>query len=67
MVCNPGKRSFMLLGVDDSLQTNMVYDDQIIEKAMQEKVFGVTLDNKLNFTTHLLNITKNASKLNALT
>ena len=29
---------------------------------------GVTLDNKLNFATHLLNITKNANKkFNALT
>ena len=33
-----------------------------------EKVFGVTLDNKLNFATHLLNISKNANKkFNALT
>ena len=33
-----------------------------------EKVFGVTLDNKLNFATHLLNIYKNANKkFNALT
>ena len=34
----------------------------------QEKVLGVTIDNKLNFKTHLLNITKNANiKFNALT
>ena len=67
MVCNPEKRSFMLLGVDDPLQTNLVCGDQILEKAMQEKVLGVTLDNKLNFATRLLNITKNANKFNALT
>ena len=31
-------------------------------------MLGVTLDNKLNFATHLLNITKNANKkFNALT
>ena len=37
-------------------------------KTQQEKVLGVTLDNKLNFATNLLNITKNADKkLNALT
>ena len=68
----------MLLGVDDPLQTNLVCGDQILEKTTQEKLLGVTLDNKLNSTinsnstqlnstTHLLNITKNASKFNALT
>ena len=57
----------MLLGVDDPLQINLVCGDQILEKTMQEKVLGVTLDNKLNFATHLLNITKNANKFNALT
>ena len=67
MVCNPEKRSFMLLGVDDPLQTSLVCGDQILEKTIQEKVFRVTLDNKLNFATHLLNITKNANKFNALT
>ena len=43
MVFDPEQFLFMLLGVDYSLQTNLV---------------GVTLDNKLNFATHLLNITK---------
>ena len=58
----------MLLGVDDSLQTNLVCGDEILKNTRQEKVLGVTLDNKLTFTTHLLNITKNASKkFNALT
>ena len=42
----------MLFGVDDPLQNNLVCGDQILEKIMQEKVFGVTLDNKLNFVTH---------------
>ena len=64
-VPNPEETSFMLLGVDDPLQTNLVWGDQIFEKTMQEKVLGVTLDNKLNFATHLLNITK--SKFNTLT
>ena len=39
-----------------------------LKKSKQEKVLGVTIDNKLNFATHLLNITKNANiKFNALT
>ena len=32
LVRNPEKRSFMLLGVDDPLQTNLVCGDQILEK-----------------------------------
>ena len=36
--------------------------DEIIKNIKQEKVSGVTLDNKLNFATYLLNITKNANK-----
>ena len=68
MVRNPEKCSFMLLGVDDSLQTNLVCGDEILKSSKQEKVLRVTLDNKLNFATHLLNITKNANKkFNALT
>ena len=67
MVCNSEERSFMLLGVDDPLQTNLVCGDQIFEKTIQKKVLGVTLDYKRNFATHFLNITKNASKFNALT
>ena len=46
----------MFLGVDDSLQTNLVCGDEILKNTRQEKVLGVTLDNKLNFATHLLNI-----------
>ena len=66
MVLNPEKCSFMLLGVDESLQTNLVCGDEILKNKKQEKVLGVTLDNKLNFATHLSNITKNANnKFNA--
>ena len=45
MVLNPDKCSFMLLGVDNELKNSK-----------QEKVLGVTIDNKLNFATHLSNI-----------
>ena len=52
MVFNPEKCSFLLLGVDDSLQTNLLCGDEILKNRKQEKVFGVTLDNKFNFATH---------------
>ena len=63
MVRNPEKRSFIMLGVDDLLQTNLVRGDQILENAIQEKLLGVTLGNKLNLVTHLLNITKSCQQV----
>ena len=66
MVLNPDKCSFMLLGVDDELQTNLVCGNETLKNS--KKGLGVTFDNKLNFETHLSNITKNANiKFNALT
>ena len=68
MVLNPDKCSFMLLGVDDEFQTNLVCGNKTLKNSKQEKVLGVNIDNKLNFATHISNITKNANiKFNALT
>ena len=67
MVLNPDKYSFILLGIDDELQTNLVCGNETLKNSKQEKVLGVTIDNKLNFATHLLNITKNGNiKFNTL-
>ena len=41
---------------------NLVCGDEILESPKQEISLGVTLDNKLNFATHLLNTTKNAAR-----
>ena len=38
MVLNPEKCSFMLLGVDESLQTKLVCGDEILKNTKQEKV-----------------------------
>ena len=47
---------------------NLVCGDEIFKNTKQEKVLGLTLNNKLNFATHLLSIAKNANKnFNALT
>ena len=67
-VLNPDKCSFMLLGVDDELQTNLVCGYETLKNRKQEKLLGVTIDNKPDFATYLSNITKNADiKFNALT
>ena len=47
----------MLLDVDHELQTNLVCGNETLKNKKKEKVPGVTIDNKLNFATHLLNIT----------
>ena len=68
MVLDPDKCSFMLFGVNDELQTSLVCGNETLKNSKQEKVLGVTIENKLNFATHLLNITKNANiKFDALT
>ena len=48
-----------ILGVNDSLQNNLVCSYEILKNIKQKKVLRVTLDNILNSATHLLNITKN--------
>ena len=60
MVLNHDKCSSMLLGVDNVLQTNLVCGNETLKNSKQEKVLGVTIDNTLNFATHLSNITKNS-------
>ena len=58
----------MLLGVDGKLQTNQMCGNETLKNSKEEKVLGFTINNKLNFATHLSNITKNANiKFNVLT
>ena len=64
---NPDKCSFMLLDDDDPLQTSLVCGDEILRSTKQEIVLGATLDNKLNFASHLLSIANANKKINALT
>ena len=68
MVLNPDKCFFKILGVNDEFQTNLVCGNETLKNSSQEKVLGFTNDSKLNFATHLSNITKNANiKFNAIT
>ena len=67
MDLNPDKCSFMLLGVDDELQTNLVCGNETLKNSKQEKALRVSITNKLNSETHLSNISKNTNiKFNAL-
>ena len=56
----------MTLGLTNSLP-DFSYKDVIIKNTTQERVLGITIDNKLNFKAHLKNICKVANqKLHAL-
>ena len=68
MVLNPDKCSFMLFGVEDEPQTDLVSKKVTTRNSKEEKVLGITYDNKLDFSTYLTSITKKANmKLNTLT
>ena len=67
LVLNSDKCLFVLLGIYDKLQTDLVFRKETFKSSKQEQVLDVTIDNKLKFARHLGNITKNAnSKFNGL-
>ena len=61
MVLNSDQCFIMSLGIDDELQSDLVCGSEMLKNSKQEKVLGVTIDKRLNFATHILNITKNAN------
>ena len=66
MIFNPVKCNFLTLGFQDA-QPNFSYDNITIKNVSEEKILGITIDNKLTFKSHLKNICKKANqKLNAL-
>ena len=58
IVLNPDKRSFMLFGVKDELQTDLVSNNVTIKNSKEGKVMGITFDIKLDFSSHLTSNTK---------
>ena len=51
MVLNPDKVSLMLISIND--ESGLVYGNETLRNSKQEKVLGVTIDNKLNFSRQL--------------
>ena len=67
MVLNPGKCHFMLFGVKENEQFDLICNDITLKHSSHENILGVTIDNKLSFDEHIINICKTANKkLNAL-
>ena len=67
MVLNPAKCHFMLFGVKENEQHDLMCNGITLKHSSQEKILGVTIGNKLSFDEHIINICKTASKkLNAV-
>ena len=49
MVLNPGKYHFMLFGIKENEQFDLICNDISLKYSSHEKMFGVTTDNKLSF------------------
>ena len=62
MVLNPGKCQFMLFGVKENEQLDLLCNDITLKQSSYEKMLGVTIDNKLSFNEHIINICKTANK-----
>ena len=59
---NPDKGHFMVIS-DDKQTFDLSYQDNKIKYSLEEKVLGVTIDNKLNFLSHLIKLmTKKANQ-----
>ena len=57
----------VLFDVKENEQFDLIYNDITLKHSSHEKVLGVTIDNKLSFDEHFINICKTANKkLNAL-
>ena len=57
MVLNAGKRHFMNLGSNTENETFLFYSI-LIENSKEQKIIGVTIDNKLNFKSHISELCK---------
>ena len=62
MVLNPGNCHFMLFGVKENEPFDLICNDITLKHSSHEKLLGVTIDNKLSFDEHIINICKTANK-----
>ena len=66
MALNAGKCHFMCLGKDTRNEI-FIFKALVMKKNKEQKILGVTIDNKLTFKSHVKNLCKKASqKIGAL-
>ena len=52
----------MLFNVKENEQYELICNDITLKHSSHEKILGVTIDNKLSFNEHIINICKIANK-----
>ena len=63
-VANPGKFQTMFLGSNiDNSKIKFMIEKKRVKSRRKVKLLGVTIDDKLSFTTHIENLCSTASKL----
>ena len=62
MVLNSGKCHFMLLGVKENEQFNLICNGITLKYSSHEKILGVAIDIKLCFHEHIINLRKAVNK-----
>ena len=61
MVANPVKFQLMFLGNKTSENYSFSLSRQIISKSNEVELLGIIIDNKLNFSSHIKKVCKNAN------
>lgn len=62
----PDKSFFMLFGIKDEVETELVSNKITIKISKEEKLLGITFDNELYFSKHLTTYLTHLIKLNTL-
>ena len=62
MVANPGKFQIMFLGSNiDNTKITFMIENKRVKSRSEVKLLGITIDDKLSFTTHIENLCSAAS------
>ena len=61
MPLNDGKCLSVCLGKDTRNET-FIFKGLVMKNSKEQKILGITIDNKLTFKSHIRNLCKNASQ-----
>ena len=61
MALNAGKSHFIFL-VKDTRNETFIFKGSVMKNSKEQKILGVTIDNKLTFKSHIKNLCKKASQ-----
>ena len=61
LVANPSKFQLMFLGTKDYNNLSLDIDNSTVSATVEVELLGITIDNKLSFSSHIKKICKNAN------